>query len=338
VRSPDRGDGADLSELGRCAAAGEPVVIERLYDSDPALWVEGGFLRRFGDMAVETEYEYTTRAFLRDGDRARRSTSLADFLAASDDAGGRRVVVEQPVPDVLARALARPDLESLGGAVPADQRRLLFFGRAGGYAHLHYDYDGRAVLLTQAVGAKRVVLVPPSADHLVPGLDDDPTHWSAIYLESLAPAEQHTFLDLCGAYATVLQPGETLYIPAAWWHFVDYLSDGGGFNLRLGRPRALQQLFRICDVLPPQCRPYWRQAALALPLGSAAAADPATVARIDECHTVLRRVRRRDPDSQAAFLAQAEGLLRSFPAPAAPFVRQGDPIDPFASLRLRAAS
>jgi hypothetical protein len=150
----------------------------------------------------------------------------------------------------------------------------------------------------------------------------------------LSRPERDRYLDLCGAYVTVLRPGETLYIPAAWWHYVEYVTDGGGFNLRLGRPTPLKQLFRVCDVLPARCRPFWRMAALALPLGSAGDRAAGARHRIADCYAALRNVRRGDPDTQAVFLRQVEALLRGFPPPREPFVRQGDPPDPFESLRL----
>jgi hypothetical protein len=71
-----------------------------------------------------------------------------------------------------------------------------------------------------------------------------------------------------GAYDTVLEPGDSLVIPAGWWHYVDYLSGGGGASLRLGRPPALRTLFRVAERLPSRFRWIWQLLATGFPIGS----------------------------------------------------------------------
>lgn len=70
------------------------------------------------------------------------------------------------------------------------------------------------------------------------------------------------------AYDTVLEPGDSVLIPAGWWHYVDYLSGGGGTSLRLGRPPELRTLFRAAERLPSRFRWIWQILAAGFPIAA----------------------------------------------------------------------
>lgn len=93
-----------------------------------------------------------------------------------------------------------PDVMTLFGAPADDAVTLMFFSHSGGYAHLHHDFDGRFVLLTQLVGVKRVLMLPPTRTRPIPAMEGPRSHWSTIYLEHLRPGGT---LRICGFHGRV---------------------------------------------------------------------------------------------------------------------------------------
>jgi hypothetical protein len=112
-----------------------------------------------------------------------------------------------------------------------------FVANAGNVAHLHFDGDQREVLLHQVYGRKRILLFPPSAATHLQTLDGPFSRPSlaGVYPERMSHDEQRDLVEHAGGWETVLEPGETIYIPMLMWHHVEYLDDAMSFNLRFGR-------------------------------------------------------------------------------------------------------
>jgi lysine-specific demethylase 8 len=58
-----------------------------------------------------------------------------------------------------------------------------------------------------------------------------------LYLEDMSVEEKSSLVDVAGGYLTVLEPGETLYIPMLMWHHLEYVEDAMSFSVRFGRSR-----------------------------------------------------------------------------------------------------
>lgn len=112
----------------------------------------------------------------------------------------------------------------------------IFVANAGNRAHLHFDGDHRQVLLHQMFGRKQVLLFQPEACVDLRTTSGAP--WSSgVYLERMSTAEQLDFIAEVGGYHAVLEPGETIYMPALIWHYLGYVDDAMSFNLRFKRNR-----------------------------------------------------------------------------------------------------
>lgn len=110
----------------------------------------------------------------------------------------------------------------------------IFVANRGNRAHLHFDGDHRQVLLHQMFGRKQVLLFQPEACVGLRTMAGSP--WSSgVYLERMSAQEQLDFLDEVGGYHGVLEPGETIYMPALIWHYLGYVDDAMSFNLRFKR-------------------------------------------------------------------------------------------------------
>lgn len=91
----------------------------------------------------------------------------------------------------------------------------IWIGQRGNLTSLHYDlYHG---LLVQILGRKRVTMIAPE---LSPALGPR-SPFGTKYASS-----ERGFRDRpIARWETILEPGETLYIPPFWWHEVETLED-----------------------------------------------------------------------------------------------------------------
>ena len=87
----------------------------------------------------------------------------------------------------------------------------LWFGPAGTLTPLHHDTCN--ILFTQIWGEKRFILIPPSQQDLF-------EHSTSMYCH--ANPEEKSLSDQ--QIECVLKPGQTLFIPAGWWHQVRSLT------------------------------------------------------------------------------------------------------------------
>jgi hypothetical protein len=110
------------------------------------------------------------------------------------------------------------------------------FGMRGIISEAHYD-TGRN-MNAQIRGYKRIILLPPSACKnlsIITDPDDPSYRHSTIDWSSLKDAEKHGFANV-PAMETIMQPGEMLYIPSYWLHYIISLRYNIQCNSRSGFP------------------------------------------------------------------------------------------------------
>lgn len=105
----------------------------------------------------------------------------------------------------------------------------MFFGGQGSKVALHYDIDMSHVFLNQIHGRKRVILFSPDQSRL---LYRHP-FTVASYVDINRP-DLHRFPALAHAkgYEVTLEPGETVFIPSGFWHYIEYTDGGYSISLR----------------------------------------------------------------------------------------------------------
>ena len=125
-----------------------------------------------------------------------------------------------------------------------DLMTAIFIANQGNVGHLHFDGDQREVFLHQVYGRKRAVLFHPASAIHLRTLDGPYTRpsLSGLYLEHMSLEEKHSLVDLANGYHTVLEPGETIYIPMLMWHHLEYIDDAMSLGIRFGRTRVGQFL------------------------------------------------------------------------------------------------
>ncbi|HEX2533016.1 MAG TPA: cupin-like domain-containing protein, partial [Chitinophagaceae bacterium] len=103
---------------------------------------------------------------------------------------------------------------------------MLFVGGATSITHMHFDIDLSNILHTQFAGRKRVLLFPFSEQHKlyrkpfeVLSLAD----FSHYYEEGTIDYEAFPALKRARGYEVILEHGDTLFMPAGFWHHMEYL-------------------------------------------------------------------------------------------------------------------
>ena len=147
---------------------------------------------------------------------------------------------------------------------------MLFVGGQGSVTHMHFDMDLSHIIHTQFAGRKRVLLFPFEEQYK---LYRKP--WEVLSLinfekyfdqenNKLEP-EKYPALNLARGYEVILEHGDTLFMPAGYWHHMEYLESGFAMSLRAlqtsvsGKLKGAWYLFgmRHIDTLMKKTAPQW---------------------------------------------------------------------------------
>lgn len=146
---------------------------------------------------------------------------------------------------------------------------MLFVGGASSITHMHFDIDLSHILHTQFAGRKRVLLFPYSEQHKlyrkpfeVLSLADFSHYHST---DSKLDYNQFPALRQARGYEVILEHGDTLFMPAGYWHHMEYLDSGFAMSLRAlqpslsGKLKGAWNLFgmRSIDTVMKKTVPKW---------------------------------------------------------------------------------
>jgi hypothetical protein len=153
---------------------------------------------------------------------------------------------------------------------------MLFTGGEGAITHMHFDIDVSHILHTQFVGRKRVLLFPHEEQHKlyrkpfeVLSMVDFSNYYDAE--KSKVDYEKFPALKDAEGYDFILEHGDTLFMPAGYWHHMEYLDSGFAMSLRAmqnslgGKLNGVWNLFgmRSIDTLMKKTIPHpwynWKQ-------------------------------------------------------------------------------
>ncbi len=143
---------------------------------------------------------------------------------------------------------------------------MLFVGGKGSITHIHFDIDMSHILHTQFVGRKRVLLFPHEEQYK---LYRKP--WEVLSLANFANYNEsfdyNSFpaTKFAKGYEVILEHGDTLFMPAGYWHHMEYIDAGFAMSLRAmqgtlgGKINGIWKLFgmRGIDTLMKKTAPLW---------------------------------------------------------------------------------
>mmetsp|Transcript_22324 Transcript_22324/g.75146 ORF Transcript_22324/g.75146 Transcript_22324/m.75146 type:complete len:446 (-) Transcript_22324:374-1711(-) len=242
----ERVPGSDRGAIQARLKAGEPFIIAGSSLCGPAVgrWDLAFLGESFGDEVKCVVYESHDRAFrywdpeknvanyeFREEEHTRRlEMTMREFREAME-AGERCLYLQSPLVEGIGEKVVADfvlfDWEWVRGLPQSVGWRdlssnLLLVGQKGNVTPAHYDEQQN--LLAQLVGRKRVLLFPPEA-------------WRQLYpYPRCHPHDRQTLLDFAAPdlgrfprfaearpLEAVLGPGDVLYIPQYWWHYVENL-------------------------------------------------------------------------------------------------------------------
>ncbi|ULQ55421.1 cupin-like domain-containing protein [Flavihumibacter rivuli] len=147
---------------------------------------------------------------------------------------------------------------------------MLFVGGEGSVTHMHFDIDMSHILHTQFMGRKRVLLFPFEEQHKLyrkPWEVLSMANFEKYYEPGKSKIDYEKFPALKDAqgYDIILEHGDTLFMPAGYWHHMEYLDSGFAMSLRAmqrsmgGKLKGVWNLFgmRNIDTLMKKTAPEW---------------------------------------------------------------------------------
>jgi hypothetical protein len=105
----------------------------------------------------------------------------------------------------------------------------MFFGGKGSITRNHVDIDMSHVFITQFQGIKKIWLFPWEQSDLMYKL---PYNFHSIANIKEPDYDEFPALKYVNGYEAIIRPGETLYIPSGWWHYIQYETEGYSVSIR----------------------------------------------------------------------------------------------------------
>lgn len=122
---------------------------------------------------------------------------------------------------------------------------MLFTGGASSITHMHFDIDMSHILHTQFCGRKRVLMFPYQEQYKLyrkPWEVLSLADFSNYYIDGKVDYEKFPALKLAEGHDFILEPGDTLFMPAGYWHHMEYLDSGFAMSLRALQPSVTGKL------------------------------------------------------------------------------------------------
>jgi len=147
---------------------------------------------------------------------------------------------------------------------------MLFVGGQGSITHMHFDIDLSHILHTQFAGRKRVLLFPHEEQYRLYRKPYEVLSFANFegYADpenSKLDTRQFPAIEKARGYEVIMEHGDTLFMPAGYWHHMEYLDSGFAMSLRalqsstVGKLRGAWNLFgmRHLDTLMKKTFPEW---------------------------------------------------------------------------------
>jgi len=146
---------------------------------------------------------------------------------------------------------------------------MLFTGGESSITHMHFDIDLSHILHTQFAGRKRVLLFRHEEQHKLYRKPFEVLSLADFSNYSLGNGnpdyEKFPALKHAVGYDLILNPGDTLFMPAGYWHHMEYIDSGFAMSLRAlqssvsGKAKGIWNLFgmRSIDTVMKKTVPKW---------------------------------------------------------------------------------
>jgi hypothetical protein len=228
----DRVDARELSRENFRKAylrASRPLIIHEFASLFPAgnLWTFDYLKQKIGDYqigvfdnSVKTNTAYVQPHF-------KMSFSQFIDIIQRDEATPYRIFLFNMFKEFPEFRNEFPTPEIVKG--PLGNIGFAFFGGKNTTVRFHYDIDCSSVLMTQLIGRKRVILIPPLYNSLIYKV---PLSSFSLIDPDKPDFDKFPALRYVQGYDFILQPGDALFMPSCYWHYNTYLEGGMAVSYR----------------------------------------------------------------------------------------------------------
>jgi hypothetical protein len=206
----------------------KPVIIKGLADQTVAgkEWSIDYFKKTMGDVLLDVYDNSNTKAASSAYTTADLKMKFRDYLdiIEKDEHTDLRIFLcnlfkynpelrkQYPCPDIFKGLL--------------DNTGFMFFGGKDTTVRIHYDIDMSNVLHTHFGGKKRVVLIAPEYSAYLYRL---PFNTYSLVNFDNPDYDKFPALKHVKGYDVILEPGDTIFMPSGYWHYMTYLE--GSFSV-----------------------------------------------------------------------------------------------------------
>ncbi len=212
----------------------KPVIIRGLWNEYPALkkWSVDYFKEELGDIEVgvfDAKLQREDRSF-KQPDRKMKFADYLDSITANKESDVRLFLfnIFKHKPE-LKNDFSYPPLMRFYIKIP-----FMFFGGKNAKVRIHQDMDWSNVFLTQLHGRKEVFLFHPSYSKLLYKYPFG-VH-SSVNIDQ-PDYEKYPGLKFVRGMHCIMEPGDSLFIPSGYWHYIKYPDGGYAINQRALSPK-----------------------------------------------------------------------------------------------------
>lgn len=212
-----------------------PCIIQNVADNWPGLteWRMNRLIERFGDSKFKIGESDSGRKL-----KVTMKTYMEYVLYGRDDSPlylFESSLEEHPEAKVMQNDYTKPKFfdHNLFSLLPEDEmppHRWFLIGPKRSGSEIHQDPLGTSAWNTSVQGFKRWILIPPGHKIIKKfvrgkllmkkGEDDEAIHYFDFIYDRLRSLEHHKEGRLPDIIECVQYPGETMFVPGAWWHAV----------------------------------------------------------------------------------------------------------------------
>ncbi len=207
----------------------KPVILRGLWKDYPASkkWTLEYFKEQLGDIEVgvfDAKLQKEDRSF-KQPDRKMRFSEYLDTITSDKESDVRLFLfnIFKHKPE-LKKDFSYPPLTRFYIKIP-----FMFFGGKNSKVRIHQDMDWSNVFLTQLYGQKEVYLFHPKYSKLLYKYPFG-VH-SSVNIDA-PDYQKYPGLKYVRGLHCIMEPGDTLFMPSGYWHYIKYPEGGYAVNQR----------------------------------------------------------------------------------------------------------
>ncbi len=223
----------------------KPVILRGLWKNFPASkkWTVAYFKDELGDIEVgvfDAKMQKEDRSF-KQPHRKMKFSDYLDTITSEEESDVRLFLfnIFKHKPE-LKNDFSYPPITRFYIKIP-----FMFFGGKNSKVRMHQDMDWANVFLTQLYGRKEVFLFHPRYSKLLYKYPFG-VH-SSVNIDE-PDYQKYPGLKYVKGLHCIMEPGDTLFMPSGYWHYIKYPDGGYAINQRALSPKPVRWIRGLWNV------------------------------------------------------------------------------------------